>query len=83
MSAAGPPAPPPLGPPPADGDVTQGPAVNAVQWVLAGISLVFFVLRVYARRTVTRNLGIEDAVMGFALVSSTAKPLYIFLFKDR
>ena len=79
--AGGPPSGPPSGPPqippgvppaffipPSDGDVDKGPTVLGVTWAFAALSLIFFALRVYSRRVLTRNLGIEDGIMLIALV---------------
>lgn len=63
-----PPPPESLIQPPSDGDVNRGPALNAVVWVLACTSSLFFCLRVYSRHLISRNPGVEDAIMAFGLV---------------
>ncbi|OCL08125.1 hypothetical protein AOQ84DRAFT_268068, partial [Glonium stellatum] len=56
------------GPPPTGGDVNHGAALNGIVWAFAGLSTLILCLRYYTRWSLTRNLGWDDAIMGFSIM---------------
>jgi hypothetical protein len=47
-----------------------GPAINAVTFILLAIAIVLVLLRFYVRIMISRNLGWDDGIILFTLVSS-------------
>ena len=57
--------------PPPGGDQDRGPALLANFWTEFGIALLIIVLRLQSR-LILKNLGRDDWVMFFSLVSESA-----------
>ncbi len=47
----------------------QGPMINAVIWLGAGLSLILVLLRVFARARIVKKIGLDDHIMVVAMVS--------------
>lgn len=54
----------------------DGPWAVAVMWALTFLTLIFVILRLYARLIVVKSYGIDDSVYIFAFVSTIASLVY-------
>lgn len=52
---------------------TKGPKIIGVFWVMAGLTLVMVVSRLYIRAGVLRNMGSDDWLIAASMVSSIHK----------
>ncbi|PVI08126.1 hypothetical protein DM02DRAFT_648190 [Periconia macrospinosa] len=59
---------PSLPPKPADGDVNNGTTLNGLFWFFTAFTTIICICRLYSRRYLTRELGLEDAIIVFSLV---------------
>jgi len=55
--------------PPMPSQANQGPMINAVIWLGAGLSLILVLLRVFARARIVKKIGLDDHIMVVAMVS--------------
>ena len=65
-----------LGPNPY-GDQSKGWAILSVTWALVLVALISTIIRIWIRARLTRNLGVDDAVMAIAMVSRIKCPDYV------
>lgn len=59
-----------------NGDQNKGWTLLAVCWAFVICALITTILRIWIRSRLTRNLGIDDWVMVFAMVRLTLHSLY-------
>ena len=56
--------------PDAYGDQSKGWALLSITWALGLVALISKVIRIWIRARLRRNLGLDDAVMAVAMVST-------------